>query len=121
MTLPPRLPKKKRREQQLRCPAHLAWVRSHYCCVPDCRRQPVVAAHVRTAGKSLKAGDDETISLCATSIDGNMLSEGHHEEQHRLGIPAFERKYRLDMRALAMEFASRSPALKRMRMKEKAA
>ena len=114
MTLPPRLPKRKRREQQLRCPAHLQWIRGFACSVPGCDKMPIVAAHVRngtSGGTSLKPSDEWTISLC----------NFHHTIQHALGEPRFEGRYGIDMKALAAEFASRSPALKRMRMKEKAA
>ena len=114
MTLPPRLPKRKRREQQLRCPAHLQWIRGFACSVPGCERQPIEAAHVRHesgGGLSLKPSDEWTVSLCWW----------HHNVQHTIGERAFELDYQIDMKAIAAEFASRSPALKRLRMKEKAA
>src|SRR3546814_3660967 len=73
VSLPPRLVKdRKRREMRLRCPAHLAFVRSHACCVPNCNLHDIhgfttEAAHVRTGtdgGTGLKPGDNWTISLC---------------------------------------------------------
>jgi hypothetical protein len=39
------------------------------------------------------------ISLCAA----------HHRGQHQVGEPEFERQHGIDMKALASEFAARSP------------
>src|SRR3546814_18422130 len=103
VSLPPRLVKdRKRREMRLRCPAHLAFVRSHACCVPNCNLHDIhgfttEAAHVRTGtdgGTGLKPGDNWTISLCT----------GHHRFQHCLGEPEFARRYGIDMKALATAF-----------------
>ena len=47
----------------------------------------------------LKPSDPYGISLCAF----------HHAEQHRIGEPAFERKYDIDMKKLAARFVQRSP------------
>lgn len=105
MTLPARI-QKPRREQRIRCPAHLSWVRGHRCCVPGCQDMPIEAAHVRTntnGGVGLKPDDTWAISLCA----------GHHQEQHRIGEPAFEAKHRINMKALALEFAAKSPHRKK--------
>lgn len=51
------------------------------------------------AGKDQKPHDAFGVSLCRV----------HHDEQHRLGAHAFSRKYRIDLWALAGEFAERSP------------
>ncbi len=59
-------------------------------------------AHFRSAansGTGIKPHDAFGISLC----------DGHHKEQHQIGQPAFERKYGIDMMALALEFTRRSP------------
>lgn len=92
------------------CAGHRAWVRCHYCSVPGCRRMPIECAHVRNGtdcGMGIKPSDKWTISLC----------QFHHREQHRLGEHSFEARYALDLRALAAEFARRSPhRLKLMRM-----
>ena len=53
----------------------------------------------------VKPSDNWTISLCVTC----------HAEQHTLGEPQFETKYGIDMKALAREFAAKSPALRRMK------
>ena len=93
-----RPPKRKVRS----CPAHRAWVRRHCCCVVDCRRTPIECAHVRIGtdgGAGTKPSDKWVISLCAF----------HHREQHHIGERAFERRYGLELRALAQEFARRSP------------
>lgn len=82
LKLPPKLPKKKRRELRVRSPAHLAWVRKHSCTVPNCEGQPIEAAHVRIGGEggtSLKPGDDCTISLC----------QAHHRRAHQIGERSF--------------------------------
>lgn len=98
--LPPRIVKDKpRRELRLRCPAHLAFVRSHACSVPGCQLTPIEAAHVRTgtdAGLGFKPGDNHAISLCAM----------HHRLQHQHGERAFEKMTGIDMKALAAAFWS---------------
>jgi hypothetical protein len=99
---PRRIAKLKPRKQSNTCPAHRAWVRKHSCSVPGCARMPIEAAHVRKdthAGLSLKPSDRWVISLCAH----------HHREQHNVGERAFERRYSIDLAALAQEFARRSP------------
>ena len=83
-------------------PRHRRWVRSHGCCVPDCLTPTVDFAHLRSAanaGKGQKPHDIFGVSLCRT----------HHNEQHQLGVEAFNRKYGIDLWALAAEFARRSP------------
>lgn len=90
------------REKRWRCPSHLAWVRKHRCCVPECTMMPIEAAHVRTGttgGVGMKPDDSFVISLCSM----------HHREQHRIGERAFEQTYEIDMIALAAEFFSKSP------------
>ena len=64
--------------------------------------RPIECAHVRRdtdGGAGLKPSDRWTISLC----------RDHHVEQHQIGEAAFEQRYGIDMRALAEEFARRSP------------
>jgi hypothetical protein len=84
------------------CPAHRAWVRKHYCCVPGCKRMPVQCAHVRNGtdgGMGMKPSDKWAISLC----------DYHHLEQHSIGEAAFQDRYDIDLVDLAREFARRSP------------
>jgi Putative HNHc nuclease len=83
-------------------PRHRRWVRSHGCCVPECMAHQVEFAHLRSAanaGLAQKPHDIFGVSLCRT----------HHDEQHRIGATSFERKYGIDLWALAAEFARRSP------------
>ncbi len=109
MALPARISKRKTdtgRLQRDRCPAHLAFVRSHACCVPGCDGRPIEAAHVRThgdGGMGMKPSDDRAISLCSE----------HHRQQHNIGEMEFQRRHGIDMLKLAREFAAASPAWKR--------
>jgi hypothetical protein len=83
-------------------PRHRKFVRSFGCCVPGCEDGPIEFAHVRSAanaGTSLRPHDAFAISLCTS----------HHREQHNIGQPAFERKYGIDMSALAASFVKASP------------
>jgi len=70
--------------------------------MPDCPVTKVEFAHLPSAanaGTAQKPHDMFCVSLCRV----------HHDEQHRLGAAAFGRKYRIDLWALAAEFARRSP------------
>ena len=102
LVLPRYRPKPPRERANRSCAGHRAWVRRHDCSVRGCRQRPIECAHVRSGtngGMGLKPSDRWAISLC----------EPHHREQHRLGEKAFERKHSLDLVALAIEFARRSP------------
>lgn len=87
-------------------PRHRSWVRKHECVaamagVDDCAGE-IEFAHVRSAansGTGLKPHDASGVSCCRF----------HHAEIHRIGQPAFERKYLLDLANLAAEFAKASP------------
>lgn len=81
---------------------HRKFVRSHGCCVLGCMGTPIEFAHVRSAansGTALKPHDAFGISLCSF----------HHGQQHRIGQPAFQSLYGLDLAKLAAEFTRRSP------------
>lgn len=111
MTLPKRRKRNSGRDGRIRCPAHLAWVRGFECCAKvywsSCAG-PIEAAHVRTGtdgGMGMKPSDNWAISLC----------RAHHRLQHSIGEANFEREYGIDMKALAQEFAARSPALRKAR------
>lgn len=83
-------------------PRHRRWVRTHGCCVPGCCDTRIEFAHLRSAvnaGVALKPHDAFGVSLCHT----------HHEEQHRIGMGNFDRRYEIDLWALALEFTRRSP------------
>lgn len=99
--LPKRL-KKARREGPLRSASHLKWVRGHGCSVPNCNGLFIEAAHVRTGtdgSLSVKPSDCWALSLCVH----------HHALQHTLGEASFSAMFRIDMKALAEEFWSKSP------------
>jgi hypothetical protein len=105
MRLPDRLKRSRmavRQPLQKIWPRHRRWVKSHGCCVPDCRALSVDFAHLRSAanaGKGQRPHDIFGVSLCRV----------HHDEQHRLGADTFNKKYGIDLWALAAEFARRSP------------
>jgi len=83
-------------------PRHRRWVKSHGCCVPECRAVSVDFAHLRSAanvGLGQTPHDIFGISLCRL----------HHDEQHRLGAEVFGDRYDIDLWELAAEFARRSP------------
>jgi hypothetical protein len=83
-------------------PRHRRWVKLHGCCVPDCPALSVDFAHLRSAAN---AG----IGQVPHDIFGVSLCRTHHDEQHRIGAEAFGDKYRIDLWALAAEFARKSP------------
>jgi len=98
--LPPRIPKKAKRDSRWRSPAHAKFVRSHQCCVPGCPSRPIEFAHVRlgsVAGIGQKPDDWRGVSLCAE----------HHRRQHNIGEPAFWRG--IDVEALISAFIAASP------------
>ena len=102
LRLPALLGRAKPAKVSRECPAHRAWVRKHRCSVPACDQLPLECAHVRRGtdgGIGLKPSDAWCISLC----------EEHHAEQHRIGERAFEKRYGVDLIALAREFTRRSP------------
>ena len=82
-------------------PKHERWVRAHRCSVPGCEAGPIEFAHIRTAanaGTGLKPAAWHGVSLCSA----------YHAESHR-GERTFEAKYGIDLKAIAAEFARRSP------------
>jgi hypothetical protein len=81
---------------------HRRWVKSHGCCVPDCPALSVDFAHLRSAAN---AGTGQT----PHDIFGISLCRIHHDEQHRIGAEAFNKKYGIDLWGFAAEFARRSP------------
>ena len=89
------------------CAGHRAWVRRHRCSVPGCRQGPIECAHVRIGtdgGAGVKPSDRWVLSLCSY----------HHREQHSVGERAFELLHGIDLKALAREFAARSPYRRRL-------
>jgi hypothetical protein len=88
----------------MRSAAHLEWVRSLKCTVPNCRDIDRQAHHVRDAreaGTAIKPGDEWAVPLCYP----------HHHELHQHGRRSFERKYKVDLRAQAEWLALTSPII----------
>ena len=108
MTLPARIDRKSHRENVgKRSPGHRAWVRRHGCCACG-GTAGIECAHVRNGtggGVGVKPSDRWCISLCKRC----------HNSQHFLGEPEFERRNNIDMKALAEEFARRSPHWPKLR------
>ena len=90
-TLPPRTAPLKRKRKTarrvsvLRDRGYLDWLRDCECVIriggPSLHMSD--PAHGPVNGRGSKGPDNEAIPLC----------RNHHEEQHRLGWPAFEKKY----------------------------
>ena len=92
-----------RQAPQIRCPAHLQWVRGHECAASnnECLGR-IEAAHVRSetdGGLGLKPSDIFVIPLC----------NYHNREQHNKGEKQFEMRHGFDMKSIAKRFADVSP------------
>lgn len=88
-------------------PKHRKWLRSFQCIVPFCDAAVIEVSHIRTAanaGTGLKPHDAFSLPMC-----GGIDPDSHHAEYHRIGHQSFERKYGLNLAALAAEFARLSP------------
>lgn len=108
------LPAHIKRERDGDCPEHRAWIRQRPCVVqnPNCGGQ-MHAHHVRsaaTAGTGMKPPDSACIPACAF----------HHQQLHNVGVKTFETAYNVSLSDMAANFASLSPALKRLKAKERA-
>ena len=70
---------------------YMTYIQTRGCVVGQDCRGPIQAAHVqsRGAGGTYKS----VVPMCSV----------HHAEQHVFGIQTFQRKYRLDLKALAAE------------------
>ncbi len=92
----PRLQNSHRADAWRRCEPFLKWLRGRDCFLTQtggCAGS-VCAAHFDPwgdKGMGLKVSDSASIPMCSGS-------GGHHDEQHRLGWPAFQRKYEFDGR-----------------------
>lgn len=86
--LPPKLPKKPKRETRWRSPAHLTFIRSFRCAFPGCSGMPIEAAHVRLgsgAGMGQRPDDHRVVPLC----------KHHHTSQHAQGEATFWHTYEI--------------------------
>ena len=104
MILPPRNFAKRGRDNRLRSPSHLAFVRKHLCVLwetGDCHGK-VEACHARDVAPlghgGAKPDDTYTFSAC---------SRHHRESEKREGAWGWE--HGIDVLALCLEFASKSP------------
>ncbi len=97
-------------------PSHRKWVRGFACAIcglvgHECSGK-IECAHVRTGtdgGTSIKPSDWWTIPMC----------EEAHKLQHQIGESAFERRYSIIMKKIAIDLARRSPDIEmRKAMKE---
>ncbi len=105
MTLPPKRPFPKRKgdsdihKRFIRTFHCIVWGNPHGACDTD---HKIECAHIRTAansGTGKKPGDEWLVAACRT----------HHAEMHSRGDVSFERKYGVNLAALALEFAASSP------------
>lgn len=104
MTLPPRNYAKRNRDGRLRSPVHLAFVRKHLCVLwmrRECEGK-IEAAHLRDLAPmghgAARPSDSFTVSMCRL----------HHRESEKRERE-WQAEYGLDLMALALEFASKSP------------
>lgn len=86
-----------------------AWVRGRPCLIEGKNGHVCVptraAAHVRTGTDgctSEKPSDFWCVSLCDDYM--GVHGKGAHNEQHRLGEKAFEKKYGVDLKAAAQQY-----------------
>ncbi len=97
--LPPRIPKKQKRDTRWRSQAHANFVRSHACCVCG-DRSGIEFAHVRLgshAGLGQKPDDWNAVGLCRAC----------HNRQHNVGEATFWRGK--DVHGLIEAFIKASP------------
>lgn len=90
------------RVAQREFPRHRRWVRSHGCCVPGCASREIEFAHMRSAANSgigYKPHDAFGVPLC----------RNHHRAAHDRTHDTLAKEAGVDLWALAMEFARRSP------------
>ena len=83
----------------IRCTSHLQFIRGLECAIKGLSGHVcgggIEAAHVRTetdGGMGMKPSDSFTIPLCRYA----------HSEQHRMGEPAFEKEYGIQMLPMAV-------------------
>ena len=83
---------------------HRAWIRTRACLVSnaDCRAQDVQCCHVREGTDGYLGGKPSDFWCWPGCFY-------HHTEQHNIGEKSFQAKYRLDLKAVALDFAWMSP------------
>ena len=106
--LPPRIPKKAKRESRWRSPAHLTWIRGFTCCVCGSDIK-IEAAHVRlgsNTGLGQKPDDWRAVPLCGATACGSL---GCHPQQHYVGESTFWKTAKIDPEAMIAAFIKASP------------
>lgn len=83
---PNRERQKKERERAYGSEERVRWMKMLPCLV--CRKCPTEVAHVKSRGAGGTAAD--TVPLCGGP-------NGHHAQQHRVGIETFQRIHGLDL------------------------
>ncbi len=104
-----------RDDSDIRCRAHLAWIRGHNCLVPGCTSRQITAAHVRDlpdgtpererGGTGKKPADWHVVPLCILC----------HRLQHAIGEAEFCYRYKINMAKTAAELARASPHIRKLR------
>ena len=97
---------------RIRCPRHLAWLRTLPCCIPGCYDKPVIAHHLMCspepkAGR-LKAGDNWAVNLCEHTHHSAQSAHGVH---HRGDERAWWAAHGIDPIVYAANLAQRSREL----------
>lgn len=107
MTIPPRNFAKRGRDKGTRCQQHRAWIRKHLCIAwarHECEGR-VECCHVRDVAPNGhgggKPGDEWSVGMCRR----------HHRESEKRE-EAWGQEMGIDVRALAIEYAQRSPSRK---------
>ena len=105
------------KQQRLRCPAHLTWVRTLRCCVPTCRQFGVEVHHLlQGRGGKVLAGDDFAVPLCGGPTGG------HHrggDSPHGVGNERrWQERHGIDLIQIAEDLQRRSPAWAKFRSAE---
>ena len=96
----PRRQNSHRSDEWKRCEPFLKWLRGRPCFISTLRgatpcRGKIVAAHFDPwgdKGTGSKVSDQAAMPLCGDP-------GGHHDEQHRIGWPAFQARYEFDGRS----------------------
>jgi len=103
-------PKRKKRPRmtdktgpQVRCQAHLKWLRGNMCVVTNEGCSGATEAHhVRLGGDGgmgVKPGDDRAVGLCAL----------HHAALHTYGQRSFNERWNVDLAEIAATYWKASP------------
>ena len=83
---------------------HRAFIRRFACLISnaDCRGHLVQCCHVREGTDGWLGGKPSDYWCWPGCFH-------HHDEQHRIGEKSFQAKYRVDLKAVALDLARKSP------------